>query len=146
MNNKEKAGLYREVRCPNCGHKIPLIITIKELKYSRKSIRGYLESLLSREEYNEYKNLDTIDKIIFGIGKYIEYYGDYPSGTELSLFVGFTPQTIWKYTTKYKNLISSTSQQRMANGRFGEKCYYLTSEGQAKYGQITYRLFAARKT
>jgi len=146
LENKKNIGLYQEIACPKCGHKIRLVITIYQFKSAKKSIRGYLQNLLSQEQYKEYKNLATVDKIIFGIGKYIEYYGDYPSGKELSLFVGFTLQTIWRYTTKYKNLIASTSQQRMANGRFSEKRYYLTHEGQARYGQITYRLSTLQKT
>jgi len=146
MINDENSGLFRKIRCPNCGYPIRLIFVIYEVKGSKKEMRGLIQNFLSRRESEEYKKLPTIDKLIFGVGKYYELYGSYPSGRELSLFTGFTQQTIWKYVKNYRNLIESQKQTRTPDGRFGEKIYYLTPQGEKKYRRIACRFFVIQKT
>jgi DNA-directed RNA polymerase subunit RPC12/RpoP len=139
MAGEEDVGLYRKIKCPNCGHTIDLMITVFQLPSRRKRIKGFIQDILTVQEYERFKELETSDKIVFGIGKFHETYGRTPSERELSKFIGLSVQSISKYVNNSKLLVNRR-QKRGIDGRFDEKQLLLSDEGKSRYSELTYKL------
>lgn len=137
---KTDTGLYRSIKCPHCERKIDLVIAVYRLPTFRKKTIGEIETHLSHAEFQRFKRLSSIEKIVFSIGKFHDVKGKWPSEKELSPFIGLKVQTISKYINK-TGWISSTPQERGISGKFEEKKFCLNHEGKMKYSELTYKLF-----
>ena len=133
-------GLYKCIKCPNCGHTVSLTIMVYQLPSHKKKIKGLIENVLPYQEFKIFREFKTIEKIIFAIGKFYDSYGRWPSEKELSKFIGLTAPTISKYTAIHTALIASKPQERGINGLFENKSFCLTSEGKNKYSELTYQI------
>lgn len=138
-------GLYRRIRCPHCGRQMDIVVMIAQLPTHRKKGKGLIESALSYDEYVGFKELVTDDRILFASGKFFDTYRRYPSGKELSRFVGLEQQTVSKHLSR-SMLIVSDPQKKDQDGRFEEKRFHLTDEGKLRYAELTYKLMDYRDT
>ena len=132
-------GLYKNIKCPNCGHTVSLTIMVFQLPSHKKKIKGLIESILPNQEYKRFEELTTMEKIVFAIGRFYDNYKRWPSEIELRIFVGLTEQTISKYVNSATS-ITSEQQKKDSDGRFEKKKFYLTHEGKQKYSELTYKV------
>lgn len=132
-------GLYKKVRCPNCGYSVPLTIMVYQLPSRRKRIQGLIESILSHQEYKKFLELTTKERIVFAVEKFYDTYGESPSEVELSKFTGLTIQTVSKYISN-NEWVSSEPQRKGIDGRYEKKKFYLSDEGKRKYSELTYKI------
>jgi hypothetical protein len=101
-----------------------------------------IESILTDEEYEKYREFKTEHKIIFSVGRCFDTYGKKLSGRDLSDLTGLTPQTVSRFlnSSKVTQYVVGDQQEKRPDGRFDEKRFYLTDEGKQKYGELTYKL------
>jgi hypothetical protein len=142
LENKEiNQGQYISVRCPNCGHRLHIIIEFCIFPDRRRRIVGQIENYLSQKEFLHFKTLNMHDKLVFSVGLFHQKYGKWPCEKELEKFMGLSVQTISKYINKMYE-ITSKQQEREINGKFEKKIFSLNEDGSEKFGKLVYSIMS----
>lgn len=144
LENKEmEQGQYLSVKCPNCGHKLHIIIHFSTFTGRKLHFTGEIERCLSREEFSRFKNLDMYNKLIFSVGLFHQVYNKWPSEKELKKFIGLSVQTISKYINKVHGIIGK-QQERGIDGKFESKVFSLNEKGQERFGELVYEILSEK--